>query len=149
VRLSSKPASTAAPNLSSQGIKYADCMRSHGVPNVPDPSPNGGVNLPSSINPGSPAFQSAHQACASLQPNANGPRPIMSPAQQRSFLANAKCMRKHGVPNFHDPTFGPGGKGIGYKAAPGALNASAIKLANKACASVGTPLPLGSLEGGQ
>jgi hypothetical protein len=141
---SGRSSSAAATSGNPQGVKYADCMRSHGVQSLPDPSPNGGIDLPSSINPQAPAFRSAQQTCANLQPGAGGPPPAISPAQQKSFVANAKCMRKHGIPNFPDPTFGPGGRGIGYP--PGLrFRASAINLANKACAHVGTPLPLGGL----
>jgi hypothetical protein len=59
----------------------------------------------------------------------------------------ADCMRKHGVPNFPDPTFGPGGRAIRFKVRAGAFGAqsAAINLANKACAHIGTPLPLGGL----
>ncbi len=51
------------------------------------------------------------------------------------------------MPNFSDPVFGPGGRGIGYDVSPGAFSGrgAAIDLANKACAHVGTPLPLGGL----
>src|ERR1019366_2641493 len=135
---------TDASSASPQAVKYSDCMRAHGVPNFPDLNANGSVNLPSDINPDAPAFQSAQQACAGLRPGAGSPPPPISLAQQKSFVANAKCMRKHGVPNFPDPVFGPGGRGIGYP--PGLrFRASAINLANKACAHVGTPLPLGGL----
>jgi hypothetical protein len=136
---SSKPASTATPNASSQGIKWADCIRSHGVPNFPDPNPDGSFNIPSSIAK-SPAFQSTGQACASLRPHPNGRPPIIS-AQPPSYLANAKCMRKHGVPNLPDPTFGPGGPRIELRNF-GPEEAAGIQLANMACAHVGTPVPL-------
>ncbi|MGO9959622.1 MAG: hypothetical protein ACLP50_27200 [Solirubrobacteraceae bacterium] len=52
-----------------QGLQFARCMRSHGVPNFPDPkvvstSPGGNqqVYLPG-VNPQSPAFQTAAKAC--------------------------------------------------------------------------------------
>jgi hypothetical protein len=51
-----------------RGLKFARCMRSHGVPNFPDPkvvSSHGGnqtVYLPG-INPYAPAFQTAAKAC--------------------------------------------------------------------------------------
>jgi hypothetical protein len=51
-----------------RGVKFARCMRSHGVPNFPDPkvvsshSGNQQVYLPG-INPQSPAFQTAAKAC--------------------------------------------------------------------------------------
>jgi hypothetical protein len=38
-------------------------MRAHGVPNYPDPLPGGGFNIPSTINPQSPAFVAAQDAC--------------------------------------------------------------------------------------
>ena len=39
-------------------------MRSHGVPNFPDPSPGGPSVIPNWINPQAPAFLSAQKACA-------------------------------------------------------------------------------------
>ena len=131
------------PRHLAAGGQYSDCMRSHGVPDFPDLNPNGSVSLPSSINPQSPAFQSAEGTCASLRPQGSPPPPITL-AQQKSFTANAKCMRKHGIPDFPDPTFGPGGHGVGLQFAPGALlpTAAALQLANAKCAHVGSPLPL-------
>jgi hypothetical protein len=55
------------------GLKFAACMRSHGVPNFPDPQiqsgPGGGIGVRiggAGINPQSPAFQSAQKACGKL-----------------------------------------------------------------------------------
>jgi hypothetical protein len=54
-----------------QALKYTQCMRSHGVPNFPDPTrgPNGlyGWTIPngSGINPQSATYQQASQACQS------------------------------------------------------------------------------------
>lgn len=80
-------------------------MRSHGVPNFPDPTAGGGgVDLPSAINPQSPAFKSAQRACAKLAPG--GPRGGAR-ATESQFLAArtfAKCVRTHGFPSFPDPT---------------------------------------------
>ena len=49
-----------------QGLKFADCMRAHGVTNFPDPSSGGGfvVKSSSDFNPNSPTFQSALRACS-------------------------------------------------------------------------------------
>jgi hypothetical protein len=57
------------------------------------------------------------------------------------------CMRKHGVPSFPDPSFGPGGRAISFNVRAGAFRSqsAALNLANKACAHIGTPLPLGGL----
>jgi hypothetical protein len=54
----------------SQLLKYAQCMRSHGVPKYPDPNSKGGTHISknSGINPQSPQFQSAQRACRSLAP---------------------------------------------------------------------------------
>jgi hypothetical protein len=52
-----------------QALKYTQCMRSHGVPNFPDPSTNGsgGVGF-NHVNAGTPAYAKANQACQSLMP---------------------------------------------------------------------------------
>jgi hypothetical protein len=59
---STKPTGTTASNLPSR-LAFANCMRSHAVPNFPD-----GPNVPDGIAQ-SPAFQKAAQTCRSkLQP---------------------------------------------------------------------------------
>lgn len=69
----------AAPSVSPQVLqellKYVACMRTHGVPDMPDPNSNGTVSLPvnGNVNPASPQFQSAQQACQSLMPAQGGP----------------------------------------------------------------------------
>ena len=140
---SSKPRATVDLGTSPQGIKYSDCMRSHGVPDFPDLNANGSVNLPSTINPQSPVFESASATCARLRPQGSPPPPITL-AQQKSFDANAKCMRTHGIPDFPDPTFGPGGRGVGINWPPNAPDptAAALMLDSRECAHVGSPLPL-------
>ena len=57
--------------------KLAECMRSHGVPKFPDPSPNGGLQItPSSgIDPNSPLFQKAQKSCAQYFPGGAPPGP--------------------------------------------------------------------------
>lgn len=90
-----------------QGVRFADCMRAHGVPRFPDPGPNG-LDLPG-IETQSPAFQSAHQACASLQPASTAQGSPTSANDRLAAINNAKCMRSHGVPNFPDPEFLPSG----------------------------------------
>ena len=59
-----------------QALKYAQCMRAHGVPNFPDPHYTGGGIGQSSglvvrlhgINIHSPQFQAANQACVHYTP---------------------------------------------------------------------------------
>jgi hypothetical protein len=64
-------AQRAAANA--KGVEFAQCMRSHGVPDFPDPStgPLGEqvVNLThTGIDPSSPTYQSANSACQKVVP---------------------------------------------------------------------------------
>jgi hypothetical protein len=59
----------------SQFLKFAQCMRSHGVPKFPDPNVSGGnvrLQLPAGVDPNSPQFKAATQACQSLIPGGVG-----------------------------------------------------------------------------
>jgi hypothetical protein len=102
---------TAAATEGKQFVAFAVCMRSHGVPDYPDPQISSSPNhvqvtiSPGSADPNSPAFKSADHACHNLLPNggaqagagANGAQ------QQAQDLTFADCMRTRGVPNFPDP----------------------------------------------
>jgi hypothetical protein len=91
-----------------QAEAYSHCMRSHGVPNFPDPvlTPGGGYGYRTGgIDPNSAAFQGALQACKALPSPWQPTGQRLSPAQQQAWLSWAKCIRAHGVPNFPDPTF--------------------------------------------
>jgi hypothetical protein len=51
-----------------KGLNYARCMRAHGIPNFPDPAASNGsisisVSSGSGVDPQSPVFQAAQQAC--------------------------------------------------------------------------------------
>jgi hypothetical protein len=46
-----------------QMLKFAACVRAHGVPDMPDPATNGVFDLPPRINQNAPAFQSAIKHC--------------------------------------------------------------------------------------
>jgi hypothetical protein len=80
-------------------------MRSHGVPNFPDPSPGGGLEITpkSGVDPQSPSFQAAQEACAKFQPGGPG-FPKTSESLKQKALKFAECMRVHGEPNFPDPS---------------------------------------------
>jgi hypothetical protein len=93
-------------------VTYAHCLRGHGVPNFPDPSPGAPVSIPSDIDADAPAFKSAQAACAKLLPA--GRRSASSSESWRvQLLAVARCMRQHGVPTFADPTSSPPPPGHG------------------------------------
>jgi hypothetical protein len=87
-------------------LEFAQCMRSHGVTNFPDPTSGGGIELPTGLNPDSPAFRAARQACKQFLPSKAGP-PATSAADRAAALTLARCMRSHGVPQFPDPAFSP------------------------------------------
>jgi hypothetical protein len=86
-------------------VRFADCMRSHGVPSFPDPttSPR---EFKNAFNTQSPAFQSAETACQHVLPGGGPPsqNAAHSQAQIAAMLAFARCLRTHGFPNFPDPT---------------------------------------------
>jgi len=107
---SSSTSSSASGAGTSTGIKFANCMRSHGVPNFPDPSGSGGaiqITAGSRINPQSPAFQSAQSACQKLLPDGGPGRGQGSEARKEELVKLAECMRAHGLTTFPDPTASP------------------------------------------
>lgn len=91
-------------------VRFVQCLRSHGVTNVPDPTPTSGRAFKSAISGDeqSPAFQSAYAACHHLLPG-GGPSSqsaAQTQANTAALLAFARCLRSHGFPNFPDPTSG-------------------------------------------
>lgn len=52
----------------SQLLAFAQCMQTHGVPQFPDPTANGGIGLPQGVDPNSPQFQKAWRECQSKLP---------------------------------------------------------------------------------
>jgi hypothetical protein len=105
-------ASTGSPSTNSQLLAYSRCVRSHGVPNFPDPDSSG--NLPANAKDlmrSSPQFPAASTACQQLLPD--GGQPTQAERQQQlqqdwsQYRQFAQCMRDHGVPNFPDPTADP------------------------------------------
>jgi hypothetical protein len=97
--MSTPAPSTSSPASSGAGLTFAACMRSHGVTSFPDAAPGKGFDL-SGIDHNAPRFQSAQKSCESLLPT-------HTPAQLRQHiaqeLAEAVCMRAHGVSYFPDP----------------------------------------------
>jgi hypothetical protein len=68
-----KPDPKAQAAFLKQALKFSQCMRSHGVPNFPDPKASGGgvglvIGKNSGIDPNSPQFKAAQQACKTLLP---------------------------------------------------------------------------------
>ena len=97
-------AGNVSPGHADAALEFARCMRSHGVASFPDPNPGHGFQFPANLDPESPAFKSAQQACKRYLPDKGGPR-ATSAKDRAAALTLARCMRTHGVPQFPDPTF--------------------------------------------
>lgn len=103
---SSSPESEGNAAAQQKVVAFSHCMRSHGVPEFPEPSEghvlirrsdhNGHVT---GVNPQSAQFQAAMKDCAKLSPKGGKPP---SPAEQAKLQEQAlefsQCMRTHGVP---------------------------------------------------
>lgn len=87
-----------------QALAFARCMRAHGMPGFPDPSPRGGFVFPAGagLDPRSPTMRAAQASCRQFMPGADM---TGHPTAQwlAHMLAVARCMRRHGVPDFPDP----------------------------------------------
>jgi hypothetical protein len=100
----------------SGALGYANCMRSHGVPDFPDPNGQGEFQLHTifqngrptqgeDLVPSSPAFQAAERVCGSF---GSAGRQVTRAQEDQAFqqaLTAAVCMRADGVPNYPDPKF--------------------------------------------
>ena len=118
-------------------VFYAECMRSHGVSDFPDPAPpsNQGFAFNPEADSHSPEFASANKACKHLLP-ANGGPPTASQraAETTKLLKYAKCMRSHGEPGFPDPIVKPDQLGFNLNGID--LNSPRFPAAQKACRSL-------------
>ena len=152
---SSTPESSASRQQTM--VAYSQCMRSHGVPEFPEPTEghllihsgnhNGHVT---GVNPQSSQFQAAQKVCGKLLPNGGAPSPAEQAKMQEKALRFSQCMRTHGVPNFPDPKFGGGGKvSLRIGGGPSGIDPSSSRFqaAQKACQSI-RPGPKAAGPGG-
>jgi hypothetical protein len=82
-----------------RAVRFAACMREHGVPDFPDPV-DGRITMRSGGDPA--AMQAAQAACQKLAPGGR-----TTAQMQEQIIAFSQCMRDHAVPDFPDPE-GPG-----------------------------------------
>lgn len=132
----------ASASRTATALAFAKCMRAHGVPSFPDPGSNisgpyssiGGIQIPATINMHSPAFEGAQSACQGLLSAAVSPsgKPAITDSLKASLIAQAQCMRTHGVPGYQDPVFPPGG-GIGFTDAGTDPQSPAYRHAQSVC----------------
>jgi hypothetical protein len=142
-------AAQSAPGGTTQNkaAAFSACMRSHGVPSFPDPDSQGHLYLKvtkgGALDPSTPQFQAAQEACKALAPSQNT---TSSDAQLTGqMLKYAACMRAHGEPDFPDPRISGGHflmqlpKGIN-------MNSPQFQSAQQACQSL---IPGGGPGSGQ
>lgn len=108
---------SAGSNDADQGRKFAQCMRDNGVPDFPDPGPDGNFGGDPQSMRGlldSDKAQDAFSKCRDQAPN-GGERQEADPAQQEQLRQWAQCMRDNGI-DVQDPDpnsgslFGGGGQ---------------------------------------
>jgi predicted alpha/beta-hydrolase family hydrolase len=112
---SSGPSSPGVAASTAVGLlAYSSCMRSHGVPDFPDPASSGGIpkETAQQLGVSDAQLDAAQRACAHLIPPGEslGGQTIqtVTPQQQDDYLKAAVCMRAHGIAAFPDPLFSGG-----------------------------------------
>jgi hypothetical protein len=86
-----------------KAVKFAECIRAHGVADFPDPDAKNDFQYGVSVSPA--VWKRATTACKDLQP----PGTLSStrtPTQQSASLWFAQCVRDNGVKDFPDPVNG-------------------------------------------
>jgi hypothetical protein len=121
---------TAGDSASSpSAVSYSVCIRSHGVPNYPDPGSNGTLPKPDAqaFGVSSSRLSVAQRACQHLLPTLSGS--LTASSLRQCYLSDvcpqalvqqavndglkfARCMRSHGVPRWPDPTIDPEGRPV-------------------------------------
>ena len=84
-------------------MKFAECIRAHGVSDFPDPDAKNDFEYGVSVTPA--VWKQATTACKDLQP----PGTLSAkrtPKQQSASLRFAQCIRDNGVKDFPDPVNG-------------------------------------------
>jgi hypothetical protein len=108
--VASTTTTTATTATQSGLLAFSNCMRSNGAPDFPDPQRFAGGNVKLTIHQlgaSSPHLQTALSACDHLLPSGRSGSQETA-QQQRTRLADelsfARCMRRHGVSRFPDPS---------------------------------------------
>jgi hypothetical protein len=101
-----KPAGTpSSPSVSPDelGVKFAQCMREHGV-DMPDPKPGEGIQLRVGPDTSRETVNAALEVCREFNPQGNGGPAGGNPRTAENVRKFAQCMRDNGVESFPDPT---------------------------------------------
>jgi hypothetical protein len=123
-------------------LTYAGCMRSHGVPDFPDPDSDGNFNIDG--NSVTSQETVANQVCNHLLNVGTALNAAQTQHALGQLVKYAQCMRAHGVPNFPDPQLTDGGIGVpsGFTFDTSGRNldqkSRQYQAASKACQSLAT-----------
>jgi hypothetical protein len=134
---------SSASSSAALALKYAQCMRSHGITDFPNPTLDGEFDIQGLNLKDNPQWQSAQQACQTdLAPGGSAKR--NSSVNVSNELNFASCMRAHGITDFPDPN----GQGVVQITNPTGLldpNSPQFETANNGCqphGSVGVPIAI-------
>jgi hypothetical protein len=99
-------ASTGSGSERDQALRYARCMRENGVPNFPDPNVGENGELTQELNGEGfdpQSLEKAQDTCKRYLPNGGEPQKL-DPQRLEQLRKMAQCIRRHGFPDFPDPT---------------------------------------------
>jgi hypothetical protein len=99
---------TAVATTHSGALAFARCLRSHGLPNWPDPTSSGVFDKSKLRDSGYSVSQVRaveDGPCKHLLGGASNQGQTITAADRADYLKAAACMRSHGVAGFPDPTF--------------------------------------------
>jgi hypothetical protein len=116
-------------------LAFVQCMRAHGAPSFPDPSPGQGITIHESANATGPKAQ-AYNACKYLLPRGSTTTPTghITTQQFNQAVKIAQCIRSHGEPTFPDPTLVNGSAHFNIQA--GVVGSTQFQAAENACRSL-------------
>jgi hypothetical protein len=96
--------SGASPTGADRQLAFAKCMRENGVAKFPDPVGGGAMlDKDSGVDPESPEFRQATEACKALAPQGKEGPGGGGPIDAVKGREWAQCMRDNGVSDFPDP----------------------------------------------
>lgn len=101
----SSASNTGASGQFQQDLAFTQCMRSHGLPDFPDPNANGhgfGNQQQQDQERSNPHFATAYSDCRHLLPSAPSSRGTKVIPSQTQLVRFSHCMRSHGVPDYPD-----------------------------------------------
>ena len=99
---SSSDKTASAKDEQQKALQFAQCMRNNGVPDFPDPDPDGRFRGVGHEAEGDPKFRAAQEECRELAPGGEHQKPG-DPAFVEQMREFSQCMRDNGVPEFPDP----------------------------------------------